>query len=1158
MNAKLKLAMVVVIAMVGTVTLVAMAGWRTRGPEWWTDGGAIRVEAREAPVREILWKPAEPTLGASGSADEYEPRYSADGMMLVFVRGKPGGTADLWMARRTAAGWSEPEAIASVNTKQDELGPELSADGKRLYFYSDRPGGAGGYDLWAAERAEEGWGEPVNLGEGVNSKWNEYGPALSPDGSVVWFSSNRPAIGEPATSDETWSATVREHRTRRDYDLFRARIRDGTAGAAEAATWLNTEADEGAPAMSPAGDFLYFASDRTGGLGGFDMYRARVAGEVGPENLGAAVNSAANDLDPALTADGFRLCFSSDRAKEGAESGGGLARYALWFTVSREVYRHAEPGAKLNVLGFLPWLGLLLLTLVPLLLLAKLMSSEVWRKRLGRLGLVARCLLVSLVIHACLASLFSIWKVGSGIIDLVQGGGGGGNRIVIASGTPGGSAAGQIRGISTGGGAVVPELAAQAPALMMSEREFERVAVPVAVMAERSEAMRGEVASAPERAAAARTVDAPRAEIADGATVPQTAKREAVSEERASGVNVGAMAPEVAAAPGAGVSTGRVEIAPVASGERAGPVSEPAVVDRSETQRGGAVRVAQGVEVAGAPAPDARVPEAAARAGGGAEHEATGPSVRELAGSGPVAGVAAVSGASAAGGSVEIPLAAKSGGSGDGAGVVPEPAGVSSAGRGERVARVGAEVIAPGGVVDTAPAVPGVRVGEAGTQAELAGGRGVLDGVLEGAGGAPTAAPVGGRAGASGLVMIEPSAVVGEKPDSSPGAGLGLGDVASSGERRGLLGAGVLPEVSGGGGVETEFDARLPVVSAPVETFDQRAPESRRELVEKMGGSAETEKAVGLALEWFAKHQAADGSWSAQRFDDGCGECGGGAEVKADAAMTGMVLLCYLGAGHTHMDEGPYRERIGRALAWLVARQGADGDLRGGETMYGQTVGTVALCEALAMTQDPALVKPAQRAVAFVLERAAGGGKRGSEKDTSVLGWLVFTIESARRAGMEVPKATFDAAGKWLEYVTVEGKPGRYAYAKGGAASAAMTAEAMFVQQILGRKREERMMEESARFIRGGLPKWGEGAPTYSWYYATLALFQHQGEAWRVWNEALVRELLANQANEGKMAGSWAPTDEWSRLGGRVYQTAACTLSLEVYYRYRAEGVKGE
>jgi hypothetical protein len=1120
-------------------------------------------------VREILWKPAEPMPGAAGgSADEYEPRYSADGMTLVFVRGKPGGTADLWMARRTTSGWSEAEAIASVNTKQDELGPELSADGKRLYFYSDRPGGVGGYDLWAAERAGEGWGEAVNLGEGVNSRWNEYGPALSPEGNVLWFSSNRPGAGESATSDETWSATVREHRTRRDYDLYRAELRDGKAGAAEAAAWLNTEADEGAPAMSPAGDFLYFASDRAGGVGGFDLYRARVQDQLAAENLGAAVNSAANDLDPALTADGFRLCFSSDRAKEGADAGGGLARYSLWFTVSREVYRFAEPGAKLNVLGFLPWLGLLLLTLLPLLLLAKLMSSDVWRKRLGRLGLVARCLLVSLAVHACLASLFSIWKVGSGIIDLVQGGGGGGNRIVIASGTPGGPAAGQIRGISSGGGAVVvPELAAEAPALMMSERGFEAVAVPVAGALERTEAMRGEVVSAPERAGkAVRAVEVPDMAAADAPAVPNTVTREAASEERRGEINVGAMAPQAAAAASAGVSAGRAEITPRAIGERVVPVAEPTVAAGGASRRGGEVKVAQGVEVAGSVVSEARVPQAGAKQGAGAEREAAGLAVGELAASeaaasGSVAGVEAISGKSAAGGSVEVPLAAKSGGSGDGAGVVQEPTAAGGAGRGERVAMVGAEMVAPGEPAGVMPAVPDVRAGvRAGAKAEPSGGRGVVDGVLEGAGDSPSvAAPVGNGAGASGLVMIEPGAGGSEKKDVPPGAGLqlglGLGEVAGdrSRERRGGPGAGVLPEAAGGGGAENELDARLPVVSAPVETFDQRSPEVRRELVEKMGGSAETEKAVGLALEWFARHQAADGSWSAQRFDDGCGECGGGAEVKADAAMTGMVLLCYLGAGHTHMDEGPYRERIGRALAWLVARQGADGDLRGGETMYGQTVGTVALCEALAMTQDPALVKPAQRAVAFVLERASGGGKRGSEKDTSVLGWLVFTIESARRAGMDVPKATFDAAGKWLEYVTVEGKPGRYAYAKGGAASAAMTAEAMFVQQLLGRKREERMMEESARFVRGTLPKWGEGAPTYSWYYATLALFQHQGEAWRAWNDALVRELLANQSKEGKMAGSWAPTDEWSRLGGRVYQTAACTLSLEVYYRYRKE-----
>ena len=64
-------------------------------------------------------------------------------------------------------------------------------------------------------------------------------------------------------------------------------------------------------------------------------------------------------------------------------------------------------------------------------------------------------------------------------------------------------------------------------------------------------------------------------------------------------------------------------------------------------------------------------------------------------------------------------------------------------------------------------------------------------------------------------------------------------------------------------------------------------------------------------------------------------------------------------------------------------------------------------------------------------------------------------------------------------------------------------------------------------------------------------MFQHQGEAWKKWNESLVPELLAHQRKDGAPAGSWDPTDPWSKMGGRVYQTAVCTLSLEVYYRYR-------
>ncbi|MGE0760163.1 MAG: hypothetical protein AB7O38_24335, partial [Pirellulaceae bacterium] len=70
------------------------------------------------------------------------------------------------------------------------------------------------------------------------------------------------------------------------------------------------------------------------------------------------------------------------------------------------------------------------------------------------------------------------------------------------------------------------------------------------------------------------------------------------------------------------------------------------------------------------------------------------------------------------------------------------------------------------------------------------------------------------------------------------------------------------------------------------------------------------------------------------------------------------------------------------------------------------------------------------------------------------------------------------------------------------------------------------------------------------WYYATLALFHRQGEAWQTWNAQLQRELVPRQHREGPLAGSWDTRDVWGGYGGRIYTTAMAALCLEVYYRY--------
>jgi hypothetical protein len=231
--------------------------------------------------------------------------------------------------------------------------------------------------------------------------------------------------------------------------------------------------------------------------------------------------------------------------------------------------------------------------------------------------------------------------------------------------------------------------------------------------------------------------------------------------------------------------------------------------------------------------------------------------------------------------------------------------------------------------------------------------------------------------------------------------------------------------------------------------------------------------------------------------------------------------------------------------------------------MYSHNIATVALCEAFAMTRDPKLTQPTRRAVAFMVSiqanpdpsRRAG---RARAEDTSVIGWQVMAMHSARRSGFAVPQSAFDAAGAWLDSVESSKERGRYSYAKGQLPSAAMTAEAMFIRQLLGHGSAELRMGESAEFVLATPPRWADGAPTHYWYYATLAMFQHQGPLWRAWNDALVPELLAHQHQSGPAAGTWDPKDEWSRLGGRIYQTAICTLSLEVYYRYKATATQAE
>ncbi|MEK6644198.1 MAG: hypothetical protein AABZ08_09830 [Planctomycetota bacterium] len=429
--------------------IAGVAGWwmlRPTGITFLTDASTIRETATTAVVREVLWQP--PTLlpeSINSEGDSIEPRMSADGRTMYFVRGRPGGGADVYSCMMSGGSWSEPTSVDAVNSEYDELGPEISSDGGRFYFYSDRPGGIGGYDLWMSKKSEGEWQPPENLGNGVNSAFNEYGPAFSPDGKLLCFSSNRPRGDEARPSDDAWRATVREDVYQHDYDLYSVVLKDSGATQAQRLGAVNTSANEGSPTFSSVGDFLYFASDRKGGQGGFDLYRSRIVRGAleAATNLGSAVNTAANELDPSADLGGFALHFSSDRAAGDAAKRG---QYQIYRTSSREVFHDVEwRNAAVDWGGL--WreigarLGWIVLALLVFLLLLALFRDAQRRK----LSLLARCLIASLLVHALLMMMFNVIEVSTSVASYVRGRGGP-VRVSTLAGGKGVSLAGQMRG----------------------------------------------------------------------------------------------------------------------------------------------------------------------------------------------------------------------------------------------------------------------------------------------------------------------------------------------------------------------------------------------------------------------------------------------------------------------------------------------------------------------------------------------------------------------------------------------------------------------------------------------------------------------------------------------------------------------------------------
>jgi hypothetical protein len=327
-------------------------------------------------------------------------------------------------------------------------------------------------------------------------------------------------------------------------------------------------------------------------------------------------------------------------------------------------------------------------------------------------------------------------------------------------------------------------------------------------------------------------------------------------------------------------------------------------------------------------------------------------------------------------------------------------------------------------------------------------------------------------------------------------------------------------------------------------------------------------KRVAAALNWLARHQLADGSWSLQGYTARCRDktCSGAGSTQADSAATSLALLPYLAAGRTHKAKGIYQKTISDGLAWLVRQQKPDGDLRCGATMYAHGLATITLCEVYGMTGDRSIGYAAQRAVDFLqaAQNKRTGGWRyqpGEEGDLSVTGWQIMALKSAQMAGLSVDAGAFQRARDYLAATSAgqggsasaSGGRGLFAYQPGALPNLSMTAVGLLCSQYLGARRSDPLMVAGTARLMANLPD-AAHRDLYYWYYATQVMHNQPGTEWDVWNRRIRNLLVECQDREGCAAGSWDPQhpspDPWGSQGGRLMTTCLATLTLEVYYRY--------
>ena len=218
-----------------------------------------------------IWGPAKPIEGSiNTSKHDANVGLSNDGQTLYIYRSDKNN-GDIYQSHLEGNIWGNPKALPEpINSKYRETCVSLSPDKNTIYFVSDRKGGFGGQDIYYCSKKDDGtWGIANNIGDSINTKYNEDGVFIHPDGRTLYFSSQG-------------------HNTMGGFDIFKSTKNDDE-------TWskpenigypINTAEDDLSIVVSADGSTGYYTSTKSDGYGDKDIYKIKFS-ETDEENTDA-------------------------------------------------------------------------------------------------------------------------------------------------------------------------------------------------------------------------------------------------------------------------------------------------------------------------------------------------------------------------------------------------------------------------------------------------------------------------------------------------------------------------------------------------------------------------------------------------------------------------------------------------------------------------------------------------------------------------------------------------------------------------------------------------------------------------------------------------------------------------------------------------------